>query len=151
MFFFQSLLNGTGLSLLSTNHISDGGLSDLSSHHLSIPFMTHHDPTDGCRITGSDPPTPATGLHSPSTGLHSLCGILDQSSSMNRHYHSMPNSPRPQVVTSSSALESLSSFVEKRSSAISVTEDDLMALSIKTGNGIMDQLTIHADMVIVVL
>ena len=135
----QSLLSGSGLCLLPDNQPSDVGLPELS-HHLSIPFMSHHDPSDSCRMTGSDPPTPANGLHP-------LCSMMDQS--MSRHYHSMPNSPRPNHVTSISALASLASCVEKATStsnsSISVTEEDLMSLSIKPG-GIMDQLTIHADM-----
>jgi hypothetical protein len=136
----QSLLSGSGLCLLPDNLTSDGGLADLSSHHLSIPFMSHHDdPLDGCRMTGSDPPTPANGMHP-------LCSMME---SRSRHYHSMPNSPRANLVTSASALASLASCVEKATAAsnssISVTEEDLMSLSIKSGN-IMDQLTIHADM-----
>ena len=91
----QSLLRGSGLGLLTENHSSDGGLPDLTSLH---PFMNHHDPTGDCRMSGSDPPTPANGLHP-------LCGIIGGTSrGLSRHYHSMPNSPRPMIVSTSSAL-----------------------------------------------
>lgn len=136
----QPMMTGSGLCMISDldSHRSEPDLPDLASHHgINLPFLTHHDHTDtGSRITGSGPPTPANGLHP-------LCTIMDP---ISRQYHSMPNSPRPQAVTSVSALASLASCVEKAITN-STLPDDLMTLSMKSSvGGIMDQLTIRADM-----
>jgi hypothetical protein len=112
----QSLIGGSGLCLIPENHVSVAGLSDLAGHHH--PFLGRHDaPSEGCRLPGSDPPTPANGLRS-------LCTMLD-SDAMSRQYHSMPNSPRPQGLPSVSALASLESCVQKAAA----------------GSGIMEQVT----------
>ena len=136
----HSVISGSGICMMTDDHHgSEAELSDLTHHHhhhLSLPFISHHDPSagDGCRMTGSDPPTPANGLHP-------LCSMMDP---MNRQYHSMPSSPRP-LSSAISALESLASCVEKASNP--TIPDDLMSLTVKsTGAGLMDQLTIQADM-----